>query len=935
MKKNDVMIGVFLVLGVVFASQDVSGETERPIPARKPAVYTRTDDIIYGRKYGMALTMNLLKPANPNGAAVLWVISGGFFSSHEETLNAGFVARVEPLLNRGYTVFLVVHGSAPQFELREITKDIHCAVRFVRCHAGDYGIDPQRIGITGGSAGGYLATWLGTTGCDGNEASADPVERASSRVQAVACFFPGNDWMNFPNPGEDVIAISERLGTISGFRFKEYEPQKCEFIPVTDREKVRGLLKELSPINHVTAQAAPMLFIFGDKDTITTIQTQGTPMREKLKAVGVPCEIIVKPGLGHSWPGIEKDSESIADWFDKHLLGVPLTPHTVGSSEAADTNAVTQHLLAAHAATPLIIAENDLTLDGELGSFSASWAIQRPEPNLMLATLTLTAPQPATPPALSVKWQFPARDLAGIWVSDNAKANFDHQGVSVESRAVLRAPVLMLLGPDDGNRLTVALSDALRPAKLNCGVKEEDVNMYAEAKLFGGKQPPIQKYQVTFRIDTRTQPYYKVLRDTAQWWAAQKGYTPAPVPEAARVPLYSTWYSYHQSVDPATIINECRVGGELGLEGVIVDDGWQTLDSSRGYAFTGDWKPERIPEMKRFVDGIHALKQKFILWYSVPMAGEKSAAAKRFEGKTLAFSKGLGAHILDPRYPEVREYLIGLYENAVREWGIDGLKLDFIELFAPQNNTVLTAENGRDFASVDEAVDRLFTDIMARLRVLKPDIAIEFRQPYNGPLMRKYGNMLRGVDCPNAGPVNRKEIIDLRLLADHTAVHSDMIIWHPSEPVVSAALQLLNVLFSVPQVSVRLADVSPEHRTMIGFWLHYWKENRATLLDGELQPISPAANYPLVLARTQDKLIAALYQDLVIAPGSQMPAQIDVVNAKPGTSVVLRFEQAFGPATVRIRDCQGRQISEQVQILGVGVQTWEVPSSGLLEIRKK
>jgi alpha-galactosidase len=459
--------------------------------------------------------------------------------------------------------------------------------------------------------------------------------------------------------------------------------------------------------------------------------------------------------------------------------------------------------------------------------------------------------------------------------------------------------------------------------------------MYATVKLLSVKHSPLTKYEVTFRIDTRLQPYYTILRDTARWWAAQKGYTPASVPEAARIPLYSTWYSYHQSVDPATIINECRLGGELGLGGVIVDDGWQTLDSSRGYAFTGDWKPERIPEMKKFVDGIHALNQKFMIWYSVPMAGEKSEAAKRFKGKTLGFSNSLQAFTLDPRYPEVRDYLIGLYEKAVLEWGIDGLKLDFIELFGPKSDTVLTAENGRDYASVDEAVDRLFTDIMARLRKIKPDIAIEFRQPYNGPLMRKYGNMLRGVDCPNAGPVNRKEIIDLRLLADNTAVHSDMFIWHPEEPVASAALQLLNVLFSVPQVSVRLGEVSAEHRQMLSFWLKYWKTNRATLLDGELQPVSPASNYPLVLARSSDKLIAALYQDMVVSPGSKLPKQLDLVNAKPSRSVVVNFEEPFGPATVRIVDCLGKQVSEKSQVLGIGVQAWDVPPSGLLEIRKK
>jgi alpha-galactosidase len=590
--------------------------------------------------------------------------------------------------------------------------------------------------------------------------------------------------------------------------------------------------------------------------------------------------------------------------------------------------------LARAAAPPIVIGDNDLAIEGELGPFHASWKIQRPEAHLMLATLTLAAPEPAVPPAIEVKWKFPSVDLAGVWTSDIGKQNFDHQGFGVESRAVLRAPLATFLGPDDGNRLTVSCSDTLRPIKIGGGVKEEDVNMHVSVKLFAGKQPPMKEYHITFRIDSRPQPFYQVLRDTALWWAAQDGYTPAPVPEAARVPLYSTWYSYHQSITADAIVEECRLGREIGLEGVIVDDGWQTLDSSRGYAYTGDWKPERIPDFKGFVDRVHALNQKFILWYSVPLAGEHSEAAKRFKGKTLGFSAGLHAHILDPRYPEVREYLIGLYEAAVRDWGVDGLKLDFIELFAPQGNTVLTAEDGRDYASVDEAVDRFFSDIMKRLRAIKPDIAIEFRQPYNGPLMRKYGNMLRGVDCPNAGPVNRKEIVDLRLLADHTAVHSDMIVWHSTEPVESAALQILNVLFSVPQLSVKLAEASPEHRRMIGFWMRYWKDNRGVLLDGEFRPVSPAQNYPMVLARTPEKLVAAIYQDIVVAPGPQAPPRIDVVNAKPGQSVVLRLDQAFGPATVRIRDCRSTQIGEQKQVLGAGPHAWEVPPAGLLEIQR-
>lgn len=587
--------------------------------------------------------------------------------------------------------------------------------------------------------------------------------------------------------------------------------------------------------------------------------------------------------------------------------------------------------MAAAAPVPHDITEDDLSIVGDLGSFKSSWEIVRQEPGLVLATLKLAAPQAAHPPAIEVKWQFPAVDLAGTWVSDYNKMNLD-QGTNVESRAVLRAPVMMFLGPDDGNRFTVALSDALRPNRLAGGIREEDVNIHASAKLFTELQPALENYQITFRFDTRRLPFQQVLMECSRWWAAQDGYAPAPVPEGARIPLYSTWYSYHQSLDPDAIVEECKLGGELGMEGVIVDDGWQTLDSSRGYAFTGDWKPERIPDFKNFVDRVHALNQKFMLWYSVPMAGVSSEAAKRFKGKTLNFSSGLNAFVLDPRYPEVREYLIGIYEAAVRDWGIDGLKLDFIELFTPKADTVLTAEDGRDFASVDEAVDCLFSDIMSRLRAIKPDIMIEFRQPYNGPLMRKYGNMLRGVDCPNAAQLNRKEIVDLRLLADHTAVHSDMFIWHPDEPVESAALQLLNVLFSVPQISVKLADVSPEHREMLGFWLRYWKSNRDVLLDGDFQPVSPTQNYPMVLARTSEKLVAAVYQDIVVTPGANPPGRIDVVNGKPGKSVVLSFDGTYGRATVRTRDCLGKQVSEETLDLGPGARAFDVPASGLLEI---
>lgn len=587
----------------------------------------------------------------------------------------------------------------------------------------------------------------------------------------------------------------------------------------------------------------------------------------------------------------------------------------------------------AQGTAPINFDTEQVEIEGELGTFEASWRSSRTSAQLQHVTLVLESPEPASLPEFKIKWRLPAIDIAGHWVSDNLARKHDHYRARVQSRAVQRAPLLTYLNQGDRNRFTVALSDAMNPSFIRGVIREEDAFIYMDVSLFEKKTPPTDRYEITLRFDTRPVMYEKAIGDTVRWWASMEEHSPAPVPEAARVPIYSTWYSYHQNITADAIVEECRIGGELGLEGVIVDDGWQTLDGNRGYAYTGDWKPERIPDMKGLVDRVHALGQEFMLWYSVPMAGENSEMIADFRDKTLYFHEGFGAYVLDPRYPEVREYLIGIYEAAVRDWGIDGLKLDFIGMFSEKGVDDLTAGDGRDYASVDRAVDRLMSDVMARLRALNPDIGIEFRQPYNGPLMRKYGNMFRAVDCANVAVYNRRHIVDLRLIADNTAVHSDMIMWHPEESVEAAALQLLNVLFSVPQISVRLAEISPEHRQMLEFWIGYWSENKGILLDGDFRAVGPALNYPMVTGRQDGKLIAAVYQDMFVPSGPEPIEAIDVVNGKSTAGVVVRMEQNLGESEIIIHDTLGQVVSRTTKELGGGAHAFEVPPSGLLQIK--
>src|SRR3989442_6696971 len=145
--------------------------------------YTRAEDVIYGRKFGTALTLDVFAPKkDANGAAVIWVVSGGWFSSHESIRPAA----VSEFLKRGYTVFAVVHGSQPKFTIPEILEDMHRATRFIRFHAKDHGIDPERIGISGGSAGGHPSLLQGMAGNQGGPQAQDPIDRVSSRVPALA-----------------------------------------------------------------------------------------------------------------------------------------------------------------------------------------------------------------------------------------------------------------------------------------------------------------------------------------------------------------------------------------------------------------------------------------------------------------------------------------------------------------------------------------------------------------------------------------------------------------------------------------------------------------------------------------------------------------------------------------------------------------------------
>jgi acetyl esterase/lipase len=287
------------------------------VPARSgEQVFQRKEDVIYGRKVGTALTMDIFTPVtHAKGIGVIMVVSGGFRSSHDGIKPA----LVAPLAGRGFTVFAVVHGSQPRFTVPEIIQDVSRAVRFVRSHAKDYGIDPDRIGICGASAGGHLSLMAATAGDNGNPKAQDPVENESSRVQAVACFFPPTDFLNFGAAGREMIHATDHGPPFrAAFDYHELDPRSMVWVPINDDGRLREIARQISPITHVTSDDPPVLIIHGDADLLVPLQ-QSQLLTAKLEKVGVEAKLVVKKGAGHGWPGIDQDISQFADWFDQHL----------------------------------------------------------------------------------------------------------------------------------------------------------------------------------------------------------------------------------------------------------------------------------------------------------------------------------------------------------------------------------------------------------------------------------------------------------------------------------------------------------------------------------------------------------------------------------------------------------------------------------------
>ncbi|MCR5694684.1 MAG: alpha-galactosidase [Clostridia bacterium] len=468
-------------------------------------------------------------------------------------------------------------------------------------------------------------------------------------------------------------------------------------------------------------------------------------------------------------------------------------------------------------------------------------------------------------------WVEPLKNAAGTWYPMGGRDHSLRQWWfpnTEESVFEAGAPVMCVFDYEDKNVITVSLSDSFKRTKISASVDDlgqrDEILLTVEIVDDGLFQQ--EDHEIIMRVDRRKKEYYETVSEACDWMRSfLKGLI--RIPEAARVPLYSSWYNFHQEPDQELLTEELREASKMGFKTVILDDGWQFEgETTKDYYKCGDWHIalDKFPDFKKFVDDVHSFGMKLMVWFPVPFAGFATEDYKRFKDKMAFDIDSMRAGVYDVRYKELRDYISGTYEHFVDTYGFDGLKLDFVDAWgtitdlAPKNDEM-------DHERLFDAVRTLMDEIYEKMTARDPDFLFEFRQVYVGAEIVNHCNMLRVADCAADSVTNRIGIGTLRIVDGATAIHSDMLLWGKQETPVNCMRQMLNIMFSVPQISVLLTKVPAEQKQAVKRFVDYWSANRDVLLDGKFRAPDPGANYSLMSSEKDGKKITVLYSTTEVA----------------------------------------------------------------------
>ena len=283
------------------------------VEANEVPNYVQLQDVVFAEVHGTGLLMDVFTPTGPaNGRAIVDVASGAWHSDRGKIRDHTLAQLYTTFCGRGYVVFALRPGSKTRYTALEMDQHVKLGIRYVKENADKYGIEASKLGLTGASAGGHLATLAALTPTASDPIAKNKMDRHDTSVAAVAVFFPPTDFLEWrdgkmidPKVLAPLLAVganSAKEGALNG----------------KSNEELQEMAKAISPLYQVRKPSVPFLLIHGDADEVVPL-SHSQKLVEAIQSAGGSAELIVKQGGGHPWLTLPIEVAVMADWFDQQL----------------------------------------------------------------------------------------------------------------------------------------------------------------------------------------------------------------------------------------------------------------------------------------------------------------------------------------------------------------------------------------------------------------------------------------------------------------------------------------------------------------------------------------------------------------------------------------------------------------------------------------
>ena len=580
-----------------------------------------------------------------------------------------------------------------------------------------------------------------------------------------------------------------------------------------------------------------------------------------------------------------------------------------------------------------VFNKSKIRVEGTVLPFEASIDITEQGLNKYVLNIYLHSAYAAAPPSFSLTVKFPKDKINQIW---NSKTWSNNSFFTLPSydRAAADFSIISGLTINDQNQITITCKDAYMAKFVSSNIREENDSIVFNLGFFEDNPPlsHLQDYTAEVLVDFRNIHFSKAIYEASSWFLEEEFKKGIESVDTTNVPVYSTWYPMHRNIPLENIARELDSLKTFNFKSVLVDDGWQALVNMKvDTSYT--YEESSYNTMNEFKQKLVDMDLPLYLWYSIPFIGGNPVVLKKFEGKYIRYRAPRQMYVLDPRYKEVRDYLVSTYVNFLSVWQFDGYWFDFLKGFYPKEGAVIDDDKGRDFVSIGLAVDTLYAEMEAKLRKVNPDIFMGQRFQVVGPNLVSYQNFLTGFVGANNTQVVREKMVNNRLLYGKYTPFMEVVAINSRDKVEDIALKIQSVLMGNPYLSFYTSTLPHESKETIRFWLKYWKQNYKLIFDGEFQPMQVSRYYPIIKVSDKEKILYMLFDDYTVNLPIGLDHPIDVINSKLTDDIHFQFGKSDTQYNYEIFNCMGISIGKgMIKSKSKNSADFIVPVAGFIRI---